>query len=422
MPSNAETNCSGSSLLSLRMSCDRCRTQKLKCSVPADSSTCQRCQRARVSCVFGRRSSSERTLRKATHRADQSTTASTASPEPQQLVTPLEPEPMLLNAPELKLSSCNTQPNWNDLTPDIHGLLPEWDSDMESYDRLQSGLALDIDMFIAGQPDLTPWPQLPNLTSTTSWPVDDLASASNTVSTVQSRDAVLASQRLTTLVSEIQQQLKMLEESRWHTDSVGSLDDYPIGTVLELSQQFSAIAGPILSCRASELEEVGDEENGNEKKTNNAAVDTPTLLLVMCGYIWLVRTHCVVLGHFQKHLNCRPALHPYGSISGNRSPSTIMSPISGITSTTAPRNPTLRLGQLPCADMALSLQQIYTAVGMLLDVLHDIEGHLGRGAAVARVMAATSLLDWGRRHDGCYSGLNKKATSVKELLREKMGL
>jgi hypothetical protein len=165
--------------------------------------------------------------------------------------------------------------------------------------------------------------------------MDDIVPVSNTVSTIKSTNAILAGQQLTTLVSEIQQQLKKLEGSRWHTDSVESLDDYPIGTILELSQQFSAIAGPILSCTPSvnESEEDGDDEKENEKKTSSVAADTPALLLVMCGYIWLVRTHCVVLSHFQKHLNCRPTLNPYGSISANRSHSSVMSPISG---TTAP--------------------------------------------------------------------------------------
>lgn len=54
--------------LSLRTSCDRCRFQKLKCSVLASSEapnatvSCQRCARAMVPCVFSRRNRSRRTM------------------------------------------------------------------------------------------------------------------------------------------------------------------------------------------------------------------------------------------------------------------------------------------------------------------------------------------------------------------------
>ena len=52
---------------SYRTSCDRCRLQKLRCVSSFDSdwpSACQRCTRARVPCVYGRRARSGRRPKK----------------------------------------------------------------------------------------------------------------------------------------------------------------------------------------------------------------------------------------------------------------------------------------------------------------------------------------------------------------------
>lgn len=327
-------------------------------------------------------------------------------------------------APELE--------TWESLTLGLHDLAPnisECDSDMAGYDWLQSEFALeDRNMFDVDPSDFASWSQLATLTVAASWPTTEgMVAVSNTASSIKNSNGVLIGQRLTTLVSEIQQQLRKLEEGPWHTDRPCSLDDYPIGTILELSQQFSTIAGPILRstvCIGGGSEGGSDDDEG-DNKTASVMADTPTMLLVMCGYMWLVRIYGVVLGHFQKHLHRMPTNHQFGTTTtGVRGPCSVTSPIDGGGDSTnmAAAGQALRLGELPCADMALGLQQIHMAVRMLLEVLHDIEGHLGRGAGVARDMAVTLLLNSGRRQDGSSGGLGKKATAVKELLREKMGL
>ena len=75
----------------------------------------------------------------------------------------------------------------------------------------------------------------------------------------------------------------------------------------------------------------------------------------------------------------------------------------------------LRLTELPCADSfhALSLQKIHTAVCMLLDAMHDVEGHLGRGATVARTMAVALLLKSGKCPEGNSSGLEHCSSGVR---------
>ena len=436
MASNSENCCTNSSFLSLRLTCNRCRAHKLKCSVPAGSSVCQRCKRASVTCIFGRRNPPKRKLSNANQTAtrspsrqgsapitppptvelaESSASASnrpTRSPEPT-MGTILESQHMSPTAHDLQTGPCDPQSTWNGLALELHALAPnmsEWNTDTTTYGHLHSGLTLDeTNLFSTGQSEMLPWSQSSILTPTASWPMDEIAPVNTTFGPLKTNNtAILADQRLTTLVSEVQQQLRKLEDGPWHNENVCSLDDYPIGTILELSQQFRAISGPIISSTAGDntgSEYIGQDDEEAEKRTSRGAGDTATMLLVMCGYMCLVRTYGVVLSHFQLHLNRIPTNHRQGT----RRP--------GSASTTS-----LRLGQLPCADVALSLQKIHIALSMLLDELSDIESQLGRGAAVVRGITVSSLLNSERRADGSDDNLNKKALAVKELLRKKMGL
>ena len=397
MPSSTGRNRSNSSSpplsLSLRLSCDRCRVQKLKCSVSTGSGACERCTRARVSCIFGRRTPSKRTNK----RADQTPIRTVPSPvEPPtppptssratggaaeapaatpeiQLEAPIESELALLAAPELEPGSYDAPAAWDSPTLWMHDLSPSslsgCDGDIpDYYDWLQPTFALDDgNMFEIGKSGLTQWPQLATLTAATSWPTDSIPAVRDTTNSMASDNT---RQSLIVLVSEIQQQLRKLEESLWHTDNIYSLDDYPIGSILELSQQFGIIAGFILCSPApvdGGLEEGINDEDENKKKTSSAAVDaadTPTMLLIMCGYMWLVRTYGIALGHFKTHLNRMPSSHYYGTMSGTHSSlDDILKPSCGNSGSTTPTGPALRLGQLPCADMHLGLQQIHTRRG-----------------------------------------------------------
>ncbi|KAK4149317.1 hypothetical protein C8A00DRAFT_18984 [Chaetomidium leptoderma] len=473
MPPKGATSCHDSMTASLRLSCDRCRAHKLKCSVLAGSNACQRCERARAPCVFGRRAPSKRRLSE-TGPVDQAssnpmppcspiqpaavTPARLATPPPtsalaaaatsvssspglspdRQLEAPIDPKPALAAVPEMEPGSFGDPAAWESLNLGSHGVGPdisEYSNGSSSCDWLKYGWALDEStLFDLGQSDLAPWSQLATpTTAAASRPTDGILEAGS----AQSSNALLPGQRLTGLVSDIQHQLRKLVEGPWHTDSACSLDDYPVGAILGLAQQFSAIAGPILSrtaCLGGGLVEGGhgghggDDDETEYSKTSSATEDTPTMLLVMCGYMWLVRICTVVLGHFQKHLKNRSANRQHlGTPTSAHSSYGIINPIDGSsdgsTFITAAASFALRLGELPCADATLGVQQIYTAVRMLLGAMDDIEGHLGRGATVARAMAVALLLKSGTcGQDGSSAGLDKQATAVKELLREKMGL
>lgn len=445
MPSDAVNSSNDGASLSLRLSCDRCRIQKLKCSVPAGSSDCQRCTRARVSCVFGRRAPSKRTNK----RADQPSTRPPSPPSPPssphssrsissssasirtapvlgpQFGAKNDLESALPAAPDLdhlEHGPWDFQAPWEHASLGLQGVgpyAPEYDTEMLGCDWLHSGTAFDDrNLFELGNSDLTQWPHLATTTAAASWPGDSVMSIDPAPSNFMNSNTAQTSQRLTTLVSEIQQQLRRLEEGPWHADSACSLDDYPVGTIIELSQQFSATAGPILGNTVSTGGALEAHRPGEaERNMTPAVADTPTMLLVMCGYMWLVRIYGVVLGHFHTHLNSMPP-GCLGATTGRRTP------IGGTGTITlgAMTGSALRLSELPCTETALGLQQIHTAVRLLFDVLHDIENHLGPEAVMVRDMAVGLLLQSGKLQNSSSSGLGKKATAVRELLREKMGL
>lgn len=220
-------------------------------------------------------------------------------------------------------------------------------------------------------------------------------------------------QRILSLIADMQQRLKFLEQGPWQDNCNRNLDDYPVGTILHLSQEFGAIAGPILRTASATGSNMSSAPASDAPYADPAhgAIDTATVMLVLGGYMWLVRIYGVVLGHFQAHLGCI-------SIAGAKIDSKDLK--------LAPNaSPTLQLGELPSANTAPDLGRIHTALGMLLGALNEVEEQLGRGGAVARNLVVTLLTKEtmpqpGYVQDEC-DALSGKVQSVKELLREKMG-
>ncbi|GKT96756.1 hypothetical protein Ct61P_14606 [Colletotrichum tofieldiae] len=135
-------------------------------------------------------------------------------------------------------------------------------------------------------------------TASVGWLSDDITAINTTASNItRISKTIPTGQRLTALISDIQQQLWRLQVGPWHTDSAHSLHDCPIGTILELSQQFSAVVAPIHRSTVF----VGGEldKGGSDRTTSLNAADTPNMLLIMCGYMWIVNIYDVVLDHFQ---------------------------------------------------------------------------------------------------------------------------
>lgn len=232
-------------------------------------------------------------------------------------------------------------------------------------------------------------------------PTDGALGPSNAAPTPR----ILQSNNIIDLVSKIQQQLQQLEESPWHTDSKRSLDDYPIGAILEISQQFSAIASSVFYSTTC------------DDDTNSNMADTPVILLAMTGYLWLVRIYSLILSHFQNHLCQIPASHLLGNSDGF-----IKAIANGGNGTNATAtDQILRLGEVSCGAATFGLLRMQTVLNMLLDILQKIEGYVGRRGTVARDTALALLCNLGELQEDVFGNLSKKATEVKELLREKMG-
>lgn len=284
-------------------------------------------------------------------------------------------------------------------------------------------------------------------------------------------------QRLLHLVAEIHESFKLLEGGPWLGQDdpaiAPTLDNYPIGSILHLSREFAAIVDaaqsyvdplgpfedkadadatmgftlPPLHHRDGDPEAAGvpaDVLNANP-------IDTPTCLLILNCYVSLTKLYETMLRHFQKHLSILP------------SPSVCWPEAGGMSERC------LNLGELPPTDAACS--RIHTAIRLLLASLDRIETAIELPVALRSTRLALQggggTAYWGiepTEWDGAaaggmaldaasestYSGdprkipfflllrqeaivcaggfqdgfgeLSGRAATVKELLREKMGL
>ncbi|VUC37647.1 unnamed protein product [Clonostachys rosea] len=413
---------SGTALQSIRSSCDRCRFHKLKCNVQAESDgqvPCERCMRAKVPCVFGRRRRANRSSDERNRQGQAAQQQQQQQPEQSPVVAPVAiPTPMSTSAPSSSLGRNRSissapqmiepsdgkqkysSPIWGGVTiglADDAGSMPGGDMDWE---KLHHNLRSDEGcMFDTESLDLTSWsPSAPFL------PLLNLATDFQVVPGSSARMSSWApAQQLLSLISEMQQCLGSLERGAWQGDCARGLDDYPVGTILHLSREFGAIASPLLG-KASTTGIIRASVTGVE--VPEGGVDTAAALFVLGGYMWLMRIYSVVLGHFQSHLS----RYSYSS--------------SGLSDRGASSNvsPTLQLGELPSANTAHDLGRIHTALSMLLGALREVEEYSGQGGAVVRnlVVALLTLPSVGEFDDSV--GLVGKVQSIKELLREKMGL
>lgn len=442
-------------LQSIRSSCNRCRLLKLKCTVQATDSdghmVCERCVRAKVPCVFGRRRRASRPS-EAKKRTDTSTRRATVPPvqqDPAVLTPPLSASastsdlvalgvatPSSLAAaaapPETPLERLETLAECEpEAPPPTYHAHQPWESLAHGFGSTAGG----IEGQQGGGGGMIGWdwsdhgfspdelycldPELPGATPPSAssgypmpshYPTEGVATAMRDNSRMT---ASVADRRLPALIAEMQQRLETLENGSWLHDNARSFDRYPIGAVLRLSQEFGALAGQVLGitmgCGA-------DATNPNVYPAGLLAPgknNTATVLLVLCGYFLLVRLHGLVLGHFHAQLN--------------RIPSASLGVMAtGHAGRVATASPTLQLGELPSDGAMPDISRIHAALGMLLTALHEVEEQLGQGGEIARDMVVTQLTQGSGLEpvelQEALGGLGEKVRSVKKLLREKMGL
>ncbi|KAM3428150.1 hypothetical protein NHJ13734_008717 [Beauveria thailandica] len=237
------------------------------------------------------------------------------------------------------------------------------------------------------------------------------------------KDSMDLTQELLSLVANIQQQLTKVEAGPWVGDSAASLDEYPVGILITLSQQLSEMADPIFG---SDLQDVVEyTENGPNGSYmvpgDYARADTPTILLLICGYKWLVRLHNVALDHFQNYIDQVPVLSAGSHGADNFTSTPRHHRIDGPASTRRLTDPALRLGQLPCTKSVLRLHRIYIAISTLFDILQRIKARLGSSAILVRGAAVSMLRDWDGEHNSSSHALETRVDNVKERLRERLG-
>ncbi|KAF9892660.1 hypothetical protein FE257_001062 [Aspergillus nanangensis] len=396
-------------LLGLRTSCDRCRSQKLRC-VPSKTNPtgpCQRCSKSKEprSCVFSQRL---RTGRQKT------TTADNPQDTPRKSKTTFAPSLPGMSTFTLSTSVSRESSVVAD-TPLSSGTRLQLDEKTASvgstHDKSimaggwdHDGL-LDPALVFASPPspsypddlcaDMEVFLGVRNLLPT---PPDTMHPDSGGGFTVMEPAQQPGGGPLIDLASMLP--IMSRYESQLH-EYGGELDNYPVGDALFLSQRFhAALSGhcqlPSTSARIQ--------------------MDVPTKLLTLSCYLILTRIYSLIFGYMQRYLGNLPNTHSLHDHGGPVEP--FMEDIHAYRG--------LRLGQLQQTCFCVGCEaatRTKKAVSMLLEALGSVEGAL-RLPPDARVIIETStdhrrdrtqLLD-----DGLMAGLinGRLHKTVREQVRE----
>lgn len=450
--------------LSIRNSCNRCRAHKLKCTIQSESDgsnkakACKRCARAMVDCVFSRRKKPKRCARDdpggaGTHAAgalaphplspdgsstsiptDWSPSSPTLTEDPRTwateavLATPVtahaedafgvwaQPLPALTNGP---LADTH-QPVTID---EGFNFVAKYVEDNSMLDGLQPSVDMGIQIDPALSHTYQESPHSLVMVGTES-PVT-MAAVSERGSTTRA---------LLRLASDLYERLEALRHGPWAGHGCDTFDDYPVGSVLHLSEEFARLAtatpGGIDLGQLQQQARFGSAWFANYLNgTSSSSLhqDAPaTLVLAACG-VMLAQLFDVVLCHLQNHLQ-----HHHG----NMARSTTTEGEGPFT------DPTVCLGDLPPSNASNS--RTYTAIRMLLASLDKAERTLGlppqaspfggymdhplgfvgnsarwdhqaMGGSLSAPASFNSLQD-------AFTALRRRATEARDLLRTMMDL
>lgn len=384
--------------LSIRTSCNRCRAQKLKCIISDYSNgsiRCQRCIRARVLCVFGRRerkqrASSSESAPKAPPRQmppvedqDKATTARVQYPSnPDDGVA--VPEALMVHEPGV-FPPCNnhalsssidsekrpvTTPPQDGMLNDVHGdKIALDDANLLDYDTLYPGHEQNL-AFLTEQ-DLMSYGTSRDCLLESS----DSISLTGPSANITPRAASIA---LLQVAANLHEKLDALENmSPWECEH-GRMEKYPIGSILQLSKRLQSIGSFLRLEECSEtsatsdktheigsMQEmsmgyhlpqgtlIGDHELGYSNSKPPPRFDASISLMLQSCYVTLIQVCVAVLGHFQEYLRAQPSAR------------------TRLSSTFVSQSSVLYLGDLAPLDQ--SQNQIHTAMHMLLSSLEEVE-------------------------------------------------
>jgi len=441
--------------LSIRNSCNRCRTHKLKCTTDSSSKVkaCKRCARAMVDCVFSRRKKPRRCARDEPDATDTRSASSLAAhlptpagssasiptdwppspPSPAEdtitwrseavLATPVadqdeddfgiwaQPFSALVGGP---LGNAHQPATAVD---EAFTLVAKYIEDSTVPEGMQSSVDMEIHTDTREQNQT--YHESPNSLGMVG--TERLAAV---VVVSESGSTGSASLRL---ASDLHERLETLRHGPWAGDGCESFDGYPVGSVLHLSQEFVRLAtatpGGIGAGHLQAQTLFGPAcfaHHPNASSSSSLHQDVPaTLVLTACG-VMLAQLFDVVLGHLHSYLQ-----HHHRNIQ-----------------TTTPEgeglctDPTVCLGDLPPLNERHS--RTHTAIRMLLASLDKAEKALGLppeaplfGGFLDHPLAFGNNARWGQQIIGgtlsaptstsslqdAFAALRTRAAEAKDLLR-----
>jgi hypothetical protein len=459
---------SSNAFLSIRTSCNRCRIQKLKCIIVSETPSCQRCTRALVPCVFGRRERKRRTTSEDAvvktswpqspsesppHNLYPDITDGKVGTTDALLLSETEPFPFYDNDPtasaEESLNGEST--TMNQLHEGFFSNACQDDSIMGDGELLGYNIpypAHDQEQVPVTRHEFLPHPL------TNDWN-SDFGEGDPFTEFPTFPKPKGASTALLQFAANLHERLDALEnEPSWRCESA-RMDDYPIGSVLQLANKLQSLGislqrddcsddstyggrpqhstnttGLISEHRLSPSETGHTEDLCSSSSTASHRFETSVSLILLSCYVTLLRVSTVVLGHFQEYLLAHPSARP-------RAPSMI-----------AAQGSVVCLGDLVLLNQ--SHDRIHTAIYMLVSSLEQVEEALClppqvRHASVKqtsddatglagtpfltkqRTVEQPALVNWGLGSTtggirDILSELGRKVKETKEMLRHHMDL
>ncbi|KAJ5190100.1 hypothetical protein N7491_007857 [Penicillium cf. griseofulvum] len=432
--------------LSIRTACDRCRSQKLRCSLATQASDdesrqCTRCQRAKTDCVFSRRRRLGDSYKAIPEQARQTLQSSSL---------PSVDSPFWLwGYQDGSLTDTTSNP---DMFPQLSTLFTESNAESLGHEWMEMGSRHYIDLL------LSPHPSANKPEENHDGAVTRLASSTTASSAVHNPHSTASEscssstpapivQQILQLIADIQRTLDTLAKSHWASqESQVNIQEYPVGSVLSLANAFERLLWYFQRPARKDSAEIPPREmcesHGHRQyptlsasdqravtREDGSFTDTSTILLLLSGYLQPENLLTLVLTQFENFLR--------------REDDT---PLGRNTTAAVRKTERLRLGDLSSAYEGYS--KILLAVQLLLDAFQPIESLLGlpeslqnvqRGEAAAyngqgprqaepaccifeSKLTQYILLQRNGQDAGNHGLLSAKAHWLRMLLRDRMSL
>ena len=371
----SSTMTSRHSHISIRTACDRCRSQKLRCSLAAQGSDdeprqCTRCQRAKTDCVFSRRRRLGDSY-KAMSEQSRRTLQPSSLPSADSLF-------WLWGYQDGSLTDAMSDP---DMFPQLSTLFTESNAESPVPEWMEMGSRHCIDLLQSPQPSANEPEEnhdgtVPRLaSSTTASPAMHNPHSTASESCDSSTPAPMV-QQILKLMAEIQSTLDTLARSRWASqESQVDLQEYPVGSGLSLANAFerllccfqrpackdSAEIPPRDMCESHghrQYSTLSPSDQRTVTREDGSSTDTSTILLLLSGYLQLENLLTLVLTQFESFLR--------------REDDT---PLGHNATAAVSKSDRLRLGDLSSAYEGYG--KILLAVQLLLDAFQPIESLIG---------------------------------------------